>query len=416
MDDRPAKASERDVGGGRVEEWHEQRQRARRSKILRTGLVTFAGAALALGVGLSGRPVTGVDAAALASATPDARLVWHPSYGMPWFHRGYRTLLRLVVGDHAVPIDRFPSLTRQLMDSGHVSEADLVVPASADRDLLSRIHTDAYLDELDRLTEGWILQEGLTRSGENRISSDLYAFMKASVGGTLEAGRRALDHGTAMNLSGGYHHAFPGHEEGFCFVNDVAIAIEILRDEGLIERAMIVDLDTHHGNGNADVFRGREDVAIFDMYEEDNYPQTKVPVEYPVPLPAGVGDVEYLERLESLLPAVLEAKPDLVFYVAGADPFENDVLGNQGLTLDGMRQRDEVVVEVCRAVGVPCAVVLGGGYSTADEVGRINASTALTVLGRGESPTREAVRERVDGQLAALLEERTITPVIHGDE
>ena len=390
---------------GLVEAWKGDQRRVRRRVALRTGLGTVAATALALATGLTGRPATGIDAAAIPEAAPEARLVWHPSYGMPWFHRGYRTLLRLVVGDHAVPIDRFPSLTRQLMATGLITEADLVVPRPADRDLLSRVHEDDYLEKLDRLTDGWILQEGLTRSGENRINSDLYAFMRASVGGTVEAGRRARVHGTAMNLSGGYHHAFPGHEEGFCFVNDVAIAIEVLRDEGLIERAMIVDLDTHHGNGNAAVFRGRDDVVILDIYEEDNYPQTKVPIEYPVPLPGGVGDAEYLERLESLLPAVIEAKPDLVFYVAGADPFENDVLGNQGLTLDGMRQRDEVVVEVCRAVGVPCAVVLGGGYSTADEVGRINASTALTVLGRGESPTREAVRRRVAAQRATLVGE-----------
>ena len=392
-----------DGGGDRtVDEWRVGQRRVRRGRILRAGLATFAGVAFALGLGLSGRPAAGVDAAAILPASSDARLVWHPSYGMPWFHRGYRTLLRLVVGNHAVPIDRFPSLTRQLMDSGHVTEADLVVPVPADRDLLSRVHTDEYLDKLDRLTEGWILQEGLTRPGENRISSDLYAFLRASVGGTVEAGRLALDHGSAMNLSGGYHHAFPGHEEGFCFVNDVAIAIELLRDQGHIERAMIVDLDTHHGNGNASVFRHREHVAIFDMYEEDNYPATKASVEYPVALREGLGDEEYLKRLEELLPAVLETEPDLLFYVAGADPFENDVLGNQRLTLDGMRQRDEYVLEVCRALEVPCAVVLGGGYSTADEVGRINATTALTVLNRGGSPTRGALRRRVEAQLANL--------------
>jgi acetoin utilization deacetylase AcuC-like enzyme len=372
----------RSEGSDVVGSWHAERRRARRRSLWRTGSGLAIGTGLLLMIGLSGAPETGVDPGAIPSPNPDGRLVWHPSYGMPWFDSGHRLLLRLVVGNHAVPIDRFPALTRRLTATGLVTEADLVLAAPATHAQLALVHTDAYLENLDRLTGGWPIQRGLLRPGENRINSDLYAFIRASVGGTVEAARIALDHGRAMNLSGGYHHAFPDHEEGFCFVNDVAVAIEVLRAEGRIERAMIVDLDTHHGNGNAAVFRGRDDVTIFDVYERDNYPQTKLPIEYPIPLGRGVGDEEYLGELARLSDAVAEVQPDLLFYIAGADPFANDVLGNQRLTMEGLRQRDEIVLGICRALEVPCAVVLGGGYSTAGELGEINARTALAVLGR----------------------------------
>ncbi len=393
-----------------VEIWLAEERHARRQRWLRGGIVLTVGTALLAALALTGHPATGIDPAAVRTSNPEARLVWHPTYGMPWFDRGSRMLLRLAVGDHAVPIDRFPKLTSALIDSGQVTVTDLVRPTPLTREQVERVHDPAYLDELDRLTEGWLLPEGLTRRGENRINADLYAFIQASSGGTLEAGRIALQEGVAMNLAGGYHHAYPDHEEGFCFVNDVAIAIEVLRAEGRIERAMIVDLDTHHGNGNAAVFRGRDDVAIFDIYEADNYPRPKVPVSYPVALDAGVDDREYLEEMEGLVAAVAQVQPDLLFYIAGADPFEGDVLGNQRLTRAGLRERDEVVLEVCRALQVPCAVVLGGGYSTAAEVAAINASTALTVLERGESPTREGVRRRVAAQAASLPASRAHRP------
>ena len=365
-----------------VTTWRARERRARRRRWVRAGGgLLVAGTLLAM-IGLSGAPRTGIDADAIPDPNPAGRLVWHPSYGMPWFDSAHRFLLRLVVGNHAVPIERFPALTHGLLSSGRVTEADLVLATPATRDQLALVHTDAYLDQLDRLTSGWPIQRGLLRSGENRINSDLYAFIRASVGGTIEAARIALEHGVAMNLSGGYHHAFADREEGFCFVNDVAVAIEVLRAEGRVERVMIVDLDTHHGNGNAALFRDRDDVVLFDMYELDNYPADKVRVDHPIPLRSNMDDAGYLTRLDALPAPVEAAAPDLLFYIAGADPYVEDVLGTQRLTLEGLRRRDETVLETARTLDVPIAVVLGGGYSTAAELAEINGNTALAVLGR----------------------------------
>ena len=395
-----------DTGERDVHAWQSFRRRQRLRRTLVTAVVILIGSTIVVALGTSGSPASGLEAATIPSPNPDARLVWHPSYGMPWFDNAHRLVVRLLVGDHAVPIVRFPALTRRLVDDGVVTAADVTLAPIPGRDELSRVHTAEYLAKLDRLTEGWILQEGLTRPGENRISSDLYTFIQASVGGTDAAAEIALEHGLAMNLSGGYHHAYPGHEEGFCFLNDVAISIERLLAQGRIDRAMIVDLDTHHGNGNASVFRTRPEVAIFDMFERENYPRDKVPIEYAVPLAEGTDDEDYLEDLEALFGAVAEQRPGLLFYIAGADPFAGDVLGNQRLTMDGLRRRDEYVLAVCEALEVPVVVVLGGGYSTAEELAEINGNTALALLGRGDGASREEMRDRV-GQQKAEAEAET---------
>jgi acetoin utilization deacetylase AcuC-like enzyme len=212
-----------------------------------------------------------------------------------------------------------------------------------------------------------------------------------SVGGTIAAARAALEDGVAMNLAGGTHHAFPDHGEGFCVFNDVAVAIRVLQSEGRVERAAVVDLDVHQGNGTHAVFAGDPTVFTFSMHGRRNYPFRAPPApldDAPSPAPDGVlparvrpdfgyrvaGDLDialedgtsdeaYLDALRGALPQVLRAAaPDLVVYIAGADPHESDRLGRLRLTLDGLARRDAMVLSACREVGIPVAIVVGGGY------------------------------------------------------
>jgi acetoin utilization deacetylase AcuC-like enzyme len=165
-------------------------------------------------------------------------------------------------------------------------------------------------------------------------------------------------------LGGGFHHAFPDHGEGFCLINDVAIAVRALRREGAIDRAIVIDCDVHHGNGTAAIFSGESEVFTFSMHQEHNYPAWKPPSDLDLGLADGTGDAEYLSLLDKQLPSTLEDHgPDLAFYLAGADPYREDQLGGLGLSLDGLRQRDELVLRLLGDAGVPVATVLAGGYA-----------------------------------------------------
>jgi acetoin utilization deacetylase AcuC-like enzyme len=198
------------------------------------------------------------------------------------------------------------------------------------------------------------------------------------VGGTIAASRHALAHGIAMNLAGGTHHAFPDHGEGFCVFNDVAVAIRVLQAEGRIRRAAVIDLDVHQGNGTHAIFAGDAEVYTFSMHGGKNYPFEKVPGMLDIELADGTGDEEYLARLWEALPRVLrEAQPDVVFYLAGADAHEGDRLGRMKLTFAGLERRDAMVIQTCREVGIPTAVMIAGGYGRviADTV-RVHAATA----------------------------------------
>jgi acetoin utilization deacetylase AcuC-like enzyme len=166
-----------------------------------------------------------------------------------------------------------------------------------------------------------------------------------------------------MNLAGGTHHAFPDHGEGFCVFNDVAVAIRALQRDRRIARAAIIDLDVHQGNGTHAIFSGDASVYTFSMHGGRNYPFHKVPGSLDIELADGTGDDRYLAMLSDVLPGVLaRAAPDLVVYLAGADPHEGDRLGRLCLTFDGLARRDALVLEACRDVGIPVAVTIAGGY------------------------------------------------------
>jgi len=199
-----------------------------------------------------------------------------------------------------------------------------------------------------------------------------------AVGGTCEAAAAALEYGVAMNLAGGTHHAFPDHGEGFCVFNDVAIAIRSLQRRGRVRRAAVVDLDVHQGNGTNAIFAGDDSVFTFSMHGGRNYPFHKVPGSLDVELPDGTGDEHFLTLLADHLPAVLaRSQPDLVVYLAGADPHEGDALGRLGLSFDGLARRDAFVIELCREVGLPIAITIAGGYGrNLEDTVRIHVETA----------------------------------------
>jgi acetoin utilization deacetylase AcuC-like enzyme len=226
------------------------------------------------------------------------------------------------------------------------------------------VHTAEYLNKLE--------SSGLSAAEQRRLgmpwSDSLWLRSRLASGGTLLAARAALDLGLSGNLAGGTHHAFADHGEGFCVLNDVAVAVAKLRVEGAIERAAIIDLDVHQGNGTAAIFEPTDEVFTFSMHGERNYPAEKMRSDLDVALKDGVRDAEYLDSLQRHLPTVLEkAGADIAFYLAGVDVAAGDRYGRLALTEEGIRARDLAVIETVRGRDVPLVIVLGGGYAATRE-------------------------------------------------
>ena len=260
---------------------------------------------------------------------------------------------------HRFPVAKYELLRRRVLEEGLVPAERLHEPARASDDTLRLVHTEDYVARFDagRLDDGELRRLGFP------WSAALVERSHRAVGGTCEAARAALDEGVAMNLAGGTHHAFPDHGEGFCVFNDVAVAIRLLQQEGRVQRAAVVDLDVHQGNGTHAIFAGDASVFTFSMHGGRNYPFRKVPGDLDVELEDGTGDQDYLARLAGALPGVLaRSAPDLVVYLAGADPHEGDRLGRLCLSFDGLARRDAMVLEACREVGIPVCITIAGGY------------------------------------------------------
>lgn len=260
---------------------------------------------------------------------------------------------------HRFPVEKYALLRDAVVARGLVEPEHVHEPRRIAVDDLLLVHTADYVE---RFTEG-----RLTRDEERRLgfpwSPELVERSYRAASGTCEAAAHAVGHGLAMNLAGGTHHAFPAHGEGFCVFNDVAIAIRTLQRDGRVERAAVIDLDVHQGNGTHAVFGGDERVFTFSMHGGRNYPFRKVAGDLDVELADGMGDDEYLRLLGEALPRVLSAsRPDLVVYLAGADPHERDRLGRLSLTAAGLARRDSMVIEQCREVGIAVAVTIAGGY------------------------------------------------------
>jgi len=278
-------------------------------------------------------------------ATPP--LVWDPSY-------------ELDLGGHVFVTAKYRLTRDRLLESGVVTAGHFLRPGPVTRAQLSRVHTWEYLRKIDAgdftLSERLRLEVPFSEEGRDA--------MILCCGGTLLACRLALEHGSAGHLGGGFHHAFPDHGEGFCLLNDVAVAVRALSDEGRIERAAVIDLDVHQGNGTAAIFADDPAVFTFSMHQENNYPLDKPPSDLDLGLRDGTGDRDYLALLARHLPTVLDGHgPELVVYLAGADPYRDDQLGGLALTFEGLRRRDRMVLDAARERGIAVAVVLAGGYA-----------------------------------------------------
>jgi acetoin utilization deacetylase AcuC-like enzyme len=260
---------------------------------------------------------------------------------------------------HVFPIRKFEMVRDRLLGEGTLAPAEIVEPRQAAVEDVLLVHTEDYVT---RLRAGALTPREIRRLGLP-WSKALVRRSFLATAGTIATARFALEDGIASNLAGGTHHAFPDHGEGFCVLNDVCVAVRVLRREGLIRRAAVVDLDVHQGNGTASIFADDAEVFTFSMHGAKNYPLFKQRSSLDVELPDGTADDEYMEALARHLPRVFAHAPDIVFYLGGADPYAGDKLGRLALTITGLRARDKFVLRECRERGLPVATVMSGGYA-----------------------------------------------------
>lgn len=287
------------------------------------------------------------------------------------------------LGEHILPTVKFRLIKERLIELGTVRAGDFEEPPPARDDDILLVHTPAYLDKLRR---GALTAEELGVL-DLPFSRGLVEAAWVGVEGTIRAARYALETGLGIHIGGGGHHAYPDHGAGYCVFNDSAIAIRTLQREGRIVKAMVIDCDVHQGDGTAFIFREEPSVFTCSVHQEDLYPELKQRSDLDIELPSGAGDEEYLAELSrQLLPAFEIFRPQLVVYVAGADPYQDDQEGGLKLTFEGLERRDQIIFQEARRKGVPVAVVLAGGYArrTADTVAIhvTTIRTGLEVIGR----------------------------------
>jgi acetoin utilization deacetylase AcuC-like enzyme len=288
------------------------------------------------------------------------------------------------IGLHVFPTQKYQLIVERLLEAGLVAPSDIIEPTPASWTDLSLVHTAEYLK---KIRDGVLTLEDQAQL-ELPWSIEMVEAFRTMVGGTIEAARSVCEIGNvrvsalksdelresselrvesskfrvAVHVGGGLHHAFPNHGEGFCPFNDVAVAVRVMQSMGL-ERHAIVDLDVHHGNGTAFIFESDPRVYTLSIHQQHNYPMWKPRGSRDIGLPDGVHDATYLHELERVLPDVVAHRPDCIFYLAGADPFEDDQLGGLRLTKDGLRRRDRTVIAAARQAQIPLVVVLAGGYA-----------------------------------------------------
>jgi len=276
------------------------------------------------------------------------RCSYHPDYFLP------------LPPSHPFPMAKYPLLYDILLREGIIAVDRVMQPVEAPFGDLALVHTPEYLR---RLADGALDAAEIRRIGVP-WSGALWRRSRLAAQGTIEAARAALEDAIAGNLAGGTHHAFPGHGEGFCVLNDVAVAIRVLQREARIRTALVIDLDVHQGNGTAAIFEDDPEVFTFSMHGERNYPMRKMRSTLDVALPDGMGDDEYVGTLARHLGGIWACfEPDLVFYLAGVDPAQGDRYGRLALTDEGIRRRDREVLGACRARGLPTVITIAGGYA-----------------------------------------------------
>jgi len=280
----------------------------------------------------------------------------------------------LNLGAHVFPSQKYRFMHDRFLRTRFAAAEDFVEPAPATDEDMLRVHTAEWVSGL---RSGTLSYQDILRL-EIPYSRQMVEAFWLAAGGTLLASRHALAGGVGFNVGGGFHHAFPGHGEGFCAINDIAVAIRALQHEKAIHKAMVVDCDVHHGNGTAGIFTGDLSVFTLSIHQFNNYPTEKPPSSLDIHLADGIGDAEYLHRLANGYRAALSMfKPELVIFVAGADPYKEDQLGGLELTFDGLKERDRLVIWTALTQHIPVAIVLAGGYAqSVEDTVTIHANTA----------------------------------------
>jgi acetoin utilization deacetylase AcuC-like enzyme len=280
----------------------------------------------------------------------------------------------LNLGSHVFPSQKYHLIRDRLLAEGFAEPADFLEPEPAsDQDLL-RVHTRDWITRLKNGTLDYLELIAL----EIPYSQEMVDAFWLAAGGSILAARCALKDRVGFNVGGGFHHAFPAHGEGFCAIHDVAVAIRKMQAERLIERAMVIDTDVHHGNGTAAIFAEDPSVFTLSIHQLHNYPSEKPPSTVDINLPDGTGDAEYLERLGAACRDGLRRhQPQLVMYVAGADPYREDQLGGLDLSLEGLKARDRLVFDLAFEHGAAVAIALAGGYAmNVEDTVTIHCNTA----------------------------------------
>jgi acetoin utilization deacetylase AcuC-like enzyme len=317
----------------------------------------------------------------------------------------YSPKYHINIGPHVFPTEKYRRVHARLLEAGVIQPSEVVEPEPAAWDDLGLVHTAEYLA---KMRDGTMLQEDVAQL-ELPWSREMVEGFRLMVGGTIRAGLIATglaqDDRTqrpqntqntpremvsassassafdvAVHIGGGLHHAFPSHGEGFCPFNDIAVAARVLQSRG-IERMAIVDLDVHHGNGTAFIFESDPRVFTFSMHQQHNYPMWKPRGSLDIGLADGTHDATFLRELKRGLSAVMAHAPQCVFYLAGADPYEDDQLGGLRLSKDGLRQRDRLVIDTVRSAGIPLVITLAGGYARrVEDTVAIHAATVEEAL------------------------------------
>lgn len=262
--------------------------------------------------------------------------------------------------NHRFPMEKYNLLPEQLLYEGSVKEENFFVPEPLKEDEVLRTHDSDYWQKLKNLA--------LTRKEERKtgfpLSEQLVQREITIMNGTVQAALFALEHGIAMNIAGGTHHSFTDRGEGFCLLNDIAIAANHLLDKDLAKQVLVVDLDVHQGNGTAQIFQNEPRVFTFSMHGASNYPMHKEQSDLDVGLEDGTNDETYLKLLDKHLNELLDkVQPDFIFFQSGVDVLATDKLGRLGMSIEGCKTRDRMVLESCKANRIPMVASMGGGYS-----------------------------------------------------
>ena len=276
------------------------------------------------------------------------KIAWNEHYTIP------------LPNGHRFPMIKYDLIPEQLLYEGTITTNNLFSPAKLHEDDLLGIHCAQYWQ---KLKNGGLNKEEIRKMGfpysEQLVKRELVILQ-----GTIDCARYAMQYGVALNVAGGTHHAFRDRGEGFCLLNDIAVAADYLLKNRLVSQVLVVDLDVHQGNGTASIFHEIDRVFTFSMHGGKNYPLKKESSDLDIPLPDGIDDASYLKILGKHLPVLIDTvQPDFIFYQAGVDVLATDKLGRLGLSQKGCKDRDRFVLETCRKNNIPVAVSMGGGYS-----------------------------------------------------